>query len=121
MRAAALVSSLAVVALAAPAAASAGTIRGTVVFKGTPPARAKLKRDTDPVCARIDKLAEDVIVTDGKLRDVHVHLKNGSVPVAPAPAEPVVVSQRECMYTPRVVGVIAGQKLVVRNSDPTYH
>jgi len=108
-------------ALAAPTSARAGTIRGTVLFEGAPPARAKLKRDTDPVCARIDKLAEDVVVTDGKLRDVHVHVKNGSVPAAPAPAEPVVVSQRECMYTPRVVGVIAGQKLVVRNGDPTYH
>ena len=88
---------------------------------GEPPARAKLVRDSDPVCARTDKLGEEVVDADGRLRDVLVRLPNGSAGSQPAPTEPVVVTQRECMYTPRVVGVVTGHQLVIRNADATYH
>jgi hypothetical protein len=33
----------------------------------------------------------------------------------------VVLDQQACMYRPRVVGLLAGQKLVARNSDGTFH
>jgi plastocyanin len=33
----------------------------------------------------------------------------------------VLIDQKDCMYTPRVVGIVAGQKLQVRNSDNTFH
>jgi hypothetical protein len=102
-------------------AAATGTISGKVVFKGKAPVREKLVRDSDPVCDKTEKLGEEIVVTDGRLRDVLVRLPNGSAGTHEAPADPVVVTQRECMYTPRVVGVIAGQKLVIRNGDPTYH
>lgn len=109
-------------------AAPPGAVKGTVIFEGQAPDRRKLRRDTDPYCAKVDKLADDVIVTNGRLKDVLVRVKNGSLragkaaspPAAPAlPA--VLIDQQECMYTPRVVGVIAGQKLAVRNSDGTFH
>ena len=38
-----------------------------------------------------------------------------------APATPVVIDQQDCMYTPRVVGIMAGQRIAVRNSDGTFH
>lgn len=106
-----------------------GSVKGTVSFEGEAPDRPKLRRDTDPYCAKIDKLADDVIVTQGKLKDVLVRVKNGSLragkaaPAAPAaPALPaVLIDQQECMYTPRVIGLVAGQKLAVRNSDGTFH
>ncbi len=47
-----------------------GSVKGTVIFEGEAPDRPKLRRDTDPYCAKVDKLAEDVIVTRGKLKDV---------------------------------------------------
>ena len=100
-----------------------GVVKGTVVFEGEAPERPKLRRDTDPVCAKVDRLAEDVIVTKGKLKDVLVRVKNGSLPAArpvPAPA-PAMIDQKECMYAPRVIGLVAGQQLVVRNSDGTFH
>jgi len=104
----------------APAAAT-GSIKGTVIFEGEAPDRKKLKRDTDPFCAKTEKLDEEIVVEKGKLRDVLVRIKNGSVPTVQPPATPVIIDQRECMYTPRVVGMIAGQKLEIRNSDGTFH
>lgn len=106
----------------APAKATAGgKVTGTITFQGKAPARKPLDRNTDPVCARTPRLGEDVVVTGGKLRDVHVRIASGTAGKHAAHAAPVVVSQLECMYTPRVVGVQEGQKLVVRNGDPTYH
>jgi plastocyanin len=115
MRAALVVILLATAAHAEPK----GTIKGTVIFEGEAPDRPKLVRDTDPVCAKVDKLSEDVIVTKGKLKDVLVRVKNA--PAGKAPATPVAIDQKDCMYAPRVVGVMAGQKLGVRNSDGTFH
>jgi plastocyanin len=103
-----------------------GAVTGTVIFEGEAPERLKLRRDTDPYCAKVDKLADDVIVTKGKLKDVLVRVKNGSLPAAKAaPAAPALppalIDQKECMYAPRVIGLVAGQKLAVRNSDGTFH
>lgn len=104
----------------AQAAPGKGTVTGTVRFEGTPPARAPLARETDPVCAKTAKLSEDVIVTDGALSGVHVRVK--AVPGTHAvPAAPAVITQSQCMYAPRVIGVMAGQTIVVKNADPTFH
>ena len=116
-----LVAALPAVAHAGPSAT--GAIKGVVVFEGAAPERPKVRRDSDPYCAKLDMLADDVIVTDGKLRDVLVRVKNGSlragVPTAPLP--PVVIDQKNCSYAPHVVGLVVGQKLAVRNSDATFH
>ncbi len=112
----------AVVSLGAVARAEpAGSVKGTVIFEGEAPDRPKLRRDTDPYCAKVDKLAEDVIVTRGKLKDVLVRVKNGSLPAPKAVPAPALIDQKECTYTPRVIGLVAGQKLAVRNSDGTFH
>lgn len=108
--------------LAAPGAT--GVIKGTVQFDGPPPERTRVRRDSDPYCAKTEMLSEDVVVTDGKLRDVLVRIKNGSLraPARSAPAVPAaVIDQKDCRYAPHVLGVVAGQKLVVRNGDQTFH
>ena len=113
---------LAVLGLATVAhAGPTGSVKGTVIFEGEAPDRPKLRRDTDPYCAKIDKLAEDVIVTRGKLKDVLVRVKNGSLPAPKTVPVPALIDQKECAYTPRVIGLVAGQKLAVRNSDGTFH
>jgi len=104
----------------AGAAKSTGAIRGVVSFEGTPPARAPLDRTSDPKCGG-EALAEDVVVNDGKLRDVLVRVENGAAGIHEAPAEPVIVTQENCRYSPRVIGLVAGQKLEIRNGDPTFH
>ncbi|MEZ4365726.1 MAG: hypothetical protein R2939_05495 [Kofleriaceae bacterium] len=134
MRRTAVVVALAALAAARPAAAEpaaaklapapvvgTGVIRGAVSFKGTAPARLPVRRDSDPVCAATEQLADDVVVTDGKLAGVVVRLANGSMGTWPAPTTPAVLSQTACAYRPRVLAVQAGQALAVDNGDPTYH
>ncbi len=105
-----------------PAAkAVTGTITGTVRFEGEPPARTALVRDSDPYCQKVAKLTEDVVVTKGKLKDVLVRVQNGAAGTHAAASSPVMIDQKECMYAPRIVGVMTGQKLAVRNSDGTFH
>src|SRR4051812_21125237 len=126
-----VVAVLATVALGAavPAAHAAPGIKGTVVFDGEPPERLKLRRDTDPYCAKLDqaaaKLSDDVIVTHGKLKDVVIRIQSSSAPpragkAAPLPP-PARIDQTECTYAPRVLAVVAGQQLAVHNSDGTFH
>jgi plastocyanin len=100
-----------------------GTVKGIVSFEGEPPERLPQRRDTDPYCAKGEALAEDVIVTQGKLKDVLVRVVPGALPAgaAPAPAAPLVIDQKDCRYAPRVVGLIAGQPIAIRNSDGTFH
>ena len=102
-----------------------GVVTGTVRFEGEPPERVVQRRDTDPYCAKGDARSEDVIVTGGKLKDVLVRIKNGTLPGKPAapaaPVLPVLIDQKDCRYAPRVVGLVAGQRLAVKNSDATFH
>lgn len=102
-------------------AAGLGTIKGRVVFEGTPPARPKLDRTSDDFCAAREALAEDLVVSKtGGIRDTLVRLPVGAATGKP-PRKPVVLDQRGCTYTPHVVGLVAGQELVVKNSDRTLH
>ena len=105
--------------------ATAGTLRGVVRFDGTPPPRKEMAIGNSAGCEHhpVPPLTEDLIVADGLVENVFVHVKKGleKVEVPPAPAEPVVLDQRGCMYRPRVVGMRAGQKLAVRNSDGATH
>src|ERR1044071_7881299 len=96
---------IALLLLTSAASADKGSIKGTVIFEGEAPDRPKLVRDTDPVCAKVDKLSEDVIVTKGKLKDVLVRVKNGSAGKHAVPAAPVAIDQKDCMYTPTTRGV----------------
>jgi plastocyanin len=106
-----------------PKGAVTGSIKGTVLFEGEPPERATLDRKSDPFCAKqaATANADDVVVTKGKLAGVLVRIKNGDAGTHTAPATPAVIDQVGCMYTPHVIGIQAGQKIAVRNSDGTTH
>jgi len=100
-----------------------GSITGTVLLEGTyVPERKQLVRDSDPYCAKTPKLAEDLIVTKGHVKDVVVRVKNPPILKSKLDtSKPVMLDQKECTYTPHVVTVAPGQKLAVRNSDGTFH
>ncbi len=113
---------LALLAVSSVAAADtpAGTITGVVGFEGELPAQPEQKRDSDAKCPQ--HVTDDAIVVNhGRLANVLVRIANGTMGKHDAPKQPVVLDQRGCSYSPRVVGLIAGQKLVVRNSDQTFH
>ena len=115
-------SSLILLALTTMAHADKGTIKGTVIYEGEVPDAPKVKRDADPYCAKTAKTSDELLVTHGKLKDVVVRIKNGTLGAkATAPAEPLVLDQKECTYLPHVSGIVAGQKIKVRNSDGTFH
>ncbi len=101
--------------------ALAGSVKGTVLFEGEPPTQPVLKRDSDLKCSQ-NRADEQIVVAKGKLRDVVVRVKNGTVTQpAAAPATQVVIDQKDCMYSPRVVAIVAGQPVAVHNSDNTFH
>jgi hypothetical protein len=100
--------------------AHAGSITGTVLFEGEPPEPATQERHVDPKCLQ-DKPDDAIVVAKGKLRDVLVRIKNGTAGDHKPPTEALVIDQRGCTYVPRVAGLVAGQKLLVRNSDDTFH
>lgn len=110
----------ALVLLALSSVARAGSVKGTVIFVGDPPEQPTVKRDADPKCGK-DRPDEAVVVTKGKIRDVLVRISNGTTGAHDAPKTPVVIDQHDCAYVPRVAGIMAGQKVVVRNSDGTFH
>jgi plastocyanin len=105
--------------------ATTGSISGTISFAGTPPPRQPIDMDMDPACALSVKgqnLAEAVIVNDGKLENVFIYVKDGLEGYAiPKAAQPAVLDQVGCRYTPHVLGLVAGQRLRILNSDNATH
>ena len=111
-------------AAAAPAAPPAGVnpIKGTVKLTGTPPEMKMLKRESDPFCGRLQMKDEEVVVSpSGGLKNVLVRLTKGVTGSYPAPSTPASIDQSECMFRPRMQGIMAGQPLTIRNSDQTLH
>jgi plastocyanin len=106
----------------APAApAGFGTIEGSVNFTGAAPAPKVMDRKADPICAKTKMMEEEVLVNANKtLKNVIVRVK-GIAKDYDAPAEEARIEQHECMYRPRVMGVVAGQTLVIKNGDQTLH
>jgi len=113
--------------LASPAFAqgNTGTIKGHVRLTGKLPGNPFIRMGMDPMCSKMNVgkriLQEYVVATvDGSLANVFVRLQ-GNVPQTPVSTQPVVIDQRGCVYTPRVVGVRVGQTLQIKNSDPLLH
>src|SRR5215216_7574072 len=108
-----------------------GTIAGVVSYEGTPPAPRKIDTTADPVCGQKNPnlQTDDTIVKDGKLANVFVYVKEGSVEGGkkigdyawPTPATEVQLDQNGCHYAPHVLGVQVNQKLKITNSDATQH
>ena len=108
-----------------------GSITGAVNFTGEAPAPKPISMDADAACAQSNPnpQTEDVVVKDGKLANVFVYIKDGKTTEGKSitsfafevPATEVVLDQKGCRYLPHVLGIMAGQKLKVLNSDPTAH
>jgi plastocyanin len=102
-----------------------GTVQGRVRLTGAAPANDVIRMNADPMCVKASRgshVADEAVLaaTDSSLANVFVELV-GNFPDTPVPAEPVSIDQRGCVYSPRVVGLRAGQALQVRNSDDGLH
>jgi plastocyanin len=66
-------------------------------------------------------MSEDVLVKDGKLANVMVRVVKGAEGTFTPPATPAKVTQKDCMYRPRVVGAVTGQQVEIVSEDTTGH
>src|SRR5690348_15578249 len=81
--------------------ASAADITGKMTLKGTPPPEVPLP--LDPSCGKLHQGKATttfyVVGPGGELGEVFVYIKEGAKPTPP-PAEPVVLDQQGCVYSP---------------------
>jgi plastocyanin len=118
-------------AAAAPYSGPTGTISGVISYNGTPPAPKKIDTTADAACAKANPnlMTDDTMVKDGKLQNVFVYIKEGTVEGGKkigdyqwsTPTTAVQLDQKGCHYNPHVLGVQTNQKISITNSDQTQH
>ncbi len=106
-----------------PAVPQSGAVAsGRALLAGKPPPAEAQPRGSDPFCAALGRSDESLLVdAHGGLQNVLVRVVEAAGgPYAP-PTEPVRLTQAACRYSPRVLGVVRGQPVLVSNSDGTLH
>ena len=103
-----------------------GTIKGVVKFEGTPLKPRLIRMSQDRNCEAIHKgkpvVAEDFVLNkNGTLKWVLVYVKSEVKGDFEIPSKPAVLDQQGCVYRPRVIGIMVGQPLEIRNSDSLFH
>src|SRR3954470_4144517 len=94
-----------------------GSIRGSVKFVGTPPARASISNKPCHEGAAPLKDETVVVNADGTLANVFVYLADA--PASEGSDRPAaLLDQVDCRYVPHAVAVQVGQSLRIRTSDP---
>ena len=103
-----------------------GVVRGVLLFDGKPPLRPPILPVTSTAgCSHGGPapLAEQVIVTDGKLENVVLGLRGlpGDWTPPPPPEEPLLIDQVDCLYVPHVSAVQVGRVVLAGNGDGISH
>ena len=112
---------IAITILASISLSYAGTLTGNVKYEGREFKRRPIKMDSDVKCGvgETEKtLTEDFIVNDGNFENVLIWIKdaNGFIPT-----EAAKLDQKGCIYFPHVLPLMAGQELIISNSDAADH
>ena len=109
-------------------AAGEGKISGTVRLDGPGPHMKGIEMSKDPYCAKAHAnepahLEQVVVGSNGGLQNVVLYITEGlpASALAEAPKEVLVFDQKNCMYTPHVLAMDAGQTFKVTSSDQTTH
>ena len=112
-------------AVIATNAMAAGTVTGTIKYEGAVPNMRTINMAADPTCVKNNagkevKAETLVLGANKELANVYVKISSGlEGKDFEAPATPKTLDQNGCMYTPHIVGVMAGQPLKILNSDAT--
>lgn len=107
--------------------ATAGVIKGSIVYHGPKPTRKVIDMDSDAGCekAHANSPAYDepvVVGPHGGLENTFVYIQSGLEGKKFEPSnKSVVLDQHGCMFVPRIVAVQAGSSLDLRNSDTVSH
>jgi hypothetical protein len=100
----------------------AADVTGKITLKGTP--KPEVDIDLGPSCGPLSTkkytTRHYVVGKDGGLANVFVYLKKDGLKAGPQGGAPML-DQKECMYQPYVFGVVTGQPVKIRNSDPVLH
>jgi plastocyanin len=101
-------------------------IVGVITLKGVPPPEKEITPLMEnPDCAKMHTTTPTthfyVVGAKGELADVVVSLKGVTGKSTGASQPPAVLDQKGCLYTPQILAIQTGQKLVVKNSDPCVH
>jgi len=104
--------------------ASAGDITGKVTLKGTPPPETTIAYDD--ICSKLHPAVPTtrrwVVGKDSGLANVFVYISKGlEGKKFTAPTDVVELDQIGCNYNPYVFGVMVGQPVRIKNSDPLMH
>ena len=107
-------------------AAGTASVRGVVKFVGAVPKSTPVNMAADPSCAKqhpAPVLSQDVVAdANGGLQNVIVFIADGlGNQTFDPPSQPVVLTQKGCMYQPHVLAMQENQRLEVKNDDPTSH
>ena len=101
--------------------AQTGTITGVVRFEGDSPERKELSIGGTGGCPHHAEpvFEESVVVADGRVANVFVWIKDGldGWEIPPSDGRTVDMDQKGCLYLPHVLGMRAGETLLVHNSD----
>jgi hypothetical protein len=117
--------SLSVVVLASTLQmASAGDITGKITLKGTVP--PELTIDYGDVCGKLSPTVPTTrhyeVGKENGLAGVFVYISKGlEGKTFPPTTQAVELNQVGCNYKPYVFGVMVGQPVLIKNSDPTMH
>ena len=102
-----------------------GSISGTIKFEGKGPKMKPLRIDADPICVANNEVGprkEWLILDENNgIKNVLVFVTEGLNNEYTPPEEPVVLDQKGCVYSPHVMGIMAGQPLDILNNDGTLH
>jgi len=101
------------------------TLTGTINVTGTIPKPSRIDMSADPVCVKtnIKPQTEWLLVSENKLQNAFVYVKGNPLQDYrfAVPDSDVVLVQRNCQYSPRVLGLRIGQQLQIVNADQTVH
>jgi plastocyanin len=100
-------------------------VTGKVTLTGTPPEMKVIDMSATPECAALhpDPVTEETVIVgdNGELKNVVVSIKKTADLKGDLPKSPAVLDQKGCMYEPHVLAMMAGQDLVLKNSDTFLH
>jgi plastocyanin len=110
-----------------------GTLKGQIVFGGTPPTPSELvpqgKAPKDPeFCAKNGPIKSERLIVDSATKGVKYALVYLPKPTAVneeaksnAATATVVFDQAKCVFEPHVIGLMNGATIELKSSDPVNH
>ncbi len=111
----------------AEALADGATIKGKISWNGKPfkakryAMNAQCKGLHEKAGQKVPRKEKTVTNENGTTKNVFMYIKNAPKGDYPTPNAPVVLDQIGCTYVPHVFGVMAGQGILIKNSDEVSH